>query len=543
MILGTTIIVAATALTLLNFSGALGLTGSWALATVLGCVAVAQWAAAKQGLVLIRLNPDGRTTLARWGTVALLLLFYFIAAAWITVPLSAAKLDQLLGVAKEVQHTRFDEEQATIRRRAKDIGSSYEELASRLRQMQSHALAMRDIEATKGGSCLTSRGDQPGEIYRWREQEARIAGDLVNRAAVPIATATGIVNTIANMKLDAGVQVHDAERKLVSVVDDLNRLSQAPVLVTLREYVRQADESAREIQIPRRGGLTPEKFNCVDTQRTASLAGLLRSIESLQKLPALARPLLMDASSAQDIAKAKLIGAWSVVLGALPVSQGNLVDPVLLKRYRMGEGHVLSGPRLSWGVAWALESLLLVLIALQINARGRGTGRREHLRIALTDIALDHLAQRPGQLGSLATTWLKAGRTADASQAAQSASHLRNRVDLPSAPEFAAETAARWQLLYPHLVTVDNTDYLLVPASNARGLAAARDAVLSNLATPVVQGLTSEELVRHPQIMANPAFVGQRPVDSNMRWWLFRITQRPFAQYLLGCWRQQPGTA
>ena len=56
MILGTTIVVAATALTLLNFSGALGLTGSWALATVLGCIAVAQWAAAKQGLILIRLN-------------------------------------------------------------------------------------------------------------------------------------------------------------------------------------------------------------------------------------------------------------------------------------------------------------------------------------------------------------------------------------------------------------------------------------------------------------------------------------------------------
>jgi hypothetical protein len=543
MILGTTIFVAAIALTLLNFSGALALTGSWALATVLGCVAVAQWAAARQALVLARSNPDGRSGLARWGTVALLLLFYFFAAAWITVPLSAAKLDQLLGVAKEVQQTRFDEEQATIRRRAKEIGATYEELASRLRQLQAHALAMRDLEGAKGGSCLTSRGDKPGEIYRWREQEARLAGELVGRAAAPIATATGVVDTVVAMKLDTELSVREAERTLVSVVDDLNRLSQAPVLGTLREYVRQADESAREIQLPRPGGQPPEKFNCVDTQRTATLAGLLRNIETVQKLPALPKPLLMDASSGQDIAKAKLIGAWSVVLGALPVSQGSLVDPVLLKRYRMGEGHVLSGPRLSWGVAWALELLLLVLIALQINERGHGPGRREHLRGALADIALDRLAQQPGRLGSLASTWLQAGRTADASQAAQAASRPRNRLDLPTAPEFDAENAARWQLLYPHLVTVENTDYLLVPATDARGLAAAREAVLSELAKPMVQGLTSEELVRHPQIRANPAFAGHAPVDANMRWWLFRITQKPFAQYLLGCWRQQPGAA
>lgn len=542
--LSITILVAAAALSVLNFGGALDLTGSLALATVLGCVATAQWAAARQALMLARLNPDARQPLPRWCTVGMLVGFYFIAAAWITVPLSAAKLDQLLGVAKEVQQTRFDDEQASIRRRAKDVGAAYNDLAARLRQLKNHALAMRDLEAAKGGSCLTSRGDKPGEIYRWRDQEFRLAGELVDRAAEPLGTAASIVDTVTRMRLDATLPVRDAERTLVAAVDDLNRLTQAPVLGTLREYVRQADEAGREIQIPRAGGLGPEKFNCVDTQRTATLAGMFRSIEVVQKFPPLPGPLLMDASSSQDIAKAKLIGAWSVVIGTIPtVSGSRLIDPVLQKRYRMSEGFLLSGPRISWGLAWALEGLLLVLIALQVNDIARRRSRGEQLRAALVDIVVGRAAQRPGMLGHVASTWLQARRTAYAAHAADAASRPTNRVEMPPAPEFDDDAADRWSVLYRHLIMVDNADYLLVPSASGQALAAARQAVLQRMAAPVVQGLIGDDLMRHPQIRANPAFVGQVPADPGMRWWLFRITHRPLAQFLLECWRREPATA
>lgn len=544
MILAITILIAAVALAALNFAGAISLTGNLAMATVLGCMATAQWAAARQALVLARWNPDKRSPLARWSTFGALLTFYLIAAAWITVPLSAAKLDQLLGVAKEVQQTRFDDETAAIRRRAKEVGVAYDDLASRLRQLQAHAAAMRDLEATKGGSCLTSRGDQPGEIWRFREQEARLAGELVNRAAAPVAAAGAIADTVGKITLDSSVAVHEAERTLASATDDLNRLSQAPVLGALREYVRQADESAREILIPRRGGLPPEKFNCVDAQRTATLAGLLKGVDGLAKLPALPKPLLMDASSGQDIAKAKLIGSWSTVFGVLPIhGASSLVDPILLKRYRMGEGYVLSGPRLSWGVAWALELLLLVLIALQVNERGKGSSRGQHLLAALIDIAVRGAAAKPGRIGSIASSWIRAQNEAEAKRTAEAAARPTAWVEMPPAPEFDPVMAGRWQLLYRYLITVSKTDYLLVPAADGRALAAAREAVLQRLAAPVVQGLTGEELAAHPQIRANPAFVGHAPHDPGMRWWLFRITDASLTQYLLQCWRNEPGAA
>ena len=532
MIITIAVAVVASALGYLNFTGALDLTGSIALALVLGCVATVQWAAARQAMVTLSSNPQRLGAWRRSFQVLGLLLLYLLAAAWITVPLSAAKLDHTLGVAEELQASRFAEEQTRLRQRAKELGDAYTDIAGRLAQFESHAQAMRDLEGAKGGSCLTNRGDKPGEIFNFREQERRLAGELVARTRDPLAKASALAESVASMRLGARLAVKDAERSLGSAVDDLNQLSRAPALTTLKDFVKAADDAGRDIRLIRSGRPT-ESFACFDAQRTAALASMLKTVENVQGLRPLVPPVLMDASAPKEGAKARLIGAWSTIVGLFGKAT---VDPALEKKYRLAEGYTLSTSRVSWGLAWALEALLLGLVWLKVNDPNRSSTLRR-MSTELGAIRVRRLAEQPSGLGRTAADLLAAYRHATPAEVVDG-----QRITMPAAPEFTAG-AHRWQSLYPYLLSAGpNHDLLVIPSGHGKALAIARQAALEKLAQPQVQGISGGDLTRHPQIRCSSRFAEQLPADARVTFSVWRITNPDLVGYLLECWRNDPET-
>ena len=518
------------ALLVLTFKGALGLTGSIAMAVVLSSLAVAQWGAARQGMLAAL--DTGSPALKRLGKFALLMVVYLLAAL-ITVPLIAAELYGLLG-ASEDQSRRFDEEQTRLRSRARDLAVAYGSLGTTLQDFQQHAARMNDLEVKTGGSCLSTRGHGIGEIQRFRNAEERRASALLVQARAPLDAAAQAAKVIDGLKIDDAMPVPAVSRLMGGHVDELNRLRTLPILVQLRDFVSSADKAGTEILIPKiQGGGPPDLFACVDSARTQMLRAVLTGVQRVESLSALEPVVLLDASDTRDISKAALVRAWSGLLELTPgFDKAKLIEPAMAKRYGLGKEYTLNGNRINFIVAWSMEVALLALIGLGLAARqrnGRPADEQFGAKVAqaLSRQVLDAVSTQPNPLG----------RSAAAFKEALAQAKGADEVEVLSStpPNFETQWAVRLALLSKYLVPQTGKSLLVIPMLDRAAIRAVHEAVLARLATVWAEGLSTADIRANPMLARGWTAMTGSDLHESMSFGVYEVKNPQLHRLLLTC--------
>lgn len=523
-----TTFVVSCALLVLTFKGALGLTGSIAMAVVLSSLAVAQWGAARQGMLAALDNGSRATT--RLAKFALLMAVYLLAA-FITVPLIAGELYGLLG-ASDGQTRRFDEEQARLRSRARDLAVAYGSLGTTLMDFQEHAARMNEIEIKTGGSCLSTRGHGVGEIQRFRQAEERRASALLAQARAPLDAAAQAAKTIDGLKIDAAKPVPEVSRLMGGHVDELNRLRNSPILAQLRDFVSSADKAGTEILIPKAQGGPPDLFACVDSARTQMLRAVLTGAQRIESLAALEPVVLLDASDAREIAKSSLVRGWSGLLEFVGFDKAKLIEPAMAKRYGLGKEYTLNGNRINFIMAWSMEVALLVLIGLALAARQKNGQPKDDqfgakVAQALSRRALEAVSTQPNRLGRGAAAFK------DALAQAKGADEIEVLSSPP--PNFETQWAVRLALLSKYLVPQTGKSLLVIPMLDRAAIRAVHEAVLARLATVWAEGLSTADIRANPMLARGWTAMTGSDLHESMSFGVYEVKNPQLHRLLLTC--------